>query len=184
MMLTIIYRRTDQQVMAWTSYIDCLNVVDGIISVNSPDLVLRGATLAQVSYSIFKDRTINRRYNDEGGEIPWTLAELAAELVLEPIAASDLPHSMHIAALKSVDVPNKKATVVRKWMGQNYEVPDCYVSLGALEAYQAGKIVVYNPAYPMGAAQNANSFVLVYFISENPYDTAIEIPVIVDKVVK
>jgi hypothetical protein len=105
-------------------------------------------------------------------------------LNLRDFTASELPRSMHIAALKAVDVATKKATVIRKWMGINYEIADCRVSLIAYEHYQAGKIKVFNPAYPITAPQNADCFVLVYFISENPYDTAIEIPVIVDKVVK
>ena len=94
------------------------------------------------------------------------------------------PRSMHIAALTAVDTVNKKGTVVRKWLGQNYTYDNCYVSLQALEAYQAGKIKLFNPAFGINAPENADSFVLVYFVSENPYDESLEIPVIVDKLVK
>ena len=94
------------------------------------------------------------------------------------------PQSMHIAALTAVDTVNRKGTVVRKWMGQNYTYDNCYVSLQALEAYQAGKIKLFNPAFGINAPENADSFVLVYFVSENPYDESLEIPVIVDKLVK
>jgi len=94
------------------------------------------------------------------------------------------PRSMHIAALTAVDTVNKKGTVVRKWLGENYTYTGCYCSLQALEAYAAGKIKLFNNAFGINAPQNADSFVLVYFVSENPYDESLEIPVIVDKLVK
>jgi hypothetical protein len=94
------------------------------------------------------------------------------------------PQSMHVAALMAVNVTAKKATVVRKYLGQNYTTSNCYVSLQALEAYQAGKLKLYNPAYGINSTQNADSFVLVYFISETPFDTELAIPVIIDKIVR
>lgn len=100
------------------------------------------------------------------------------------IAAADLPSSMHIAALTAVDTVNKKGTVVRKWMGENYTYTGCYCSAQALAEYQAGRLKLYNNAFGILAPENADSFVLVYFVSENPYDESLEIPVIVDKLVK
>lgn len=116
-------------------------------------------------------------------EIEVTQEEWEHELWLR-LHDQGAPKSMHIAALIGVDAQNKKGTVTRKWMGQNYTYDNCYVSLQALEAYQAGKLKLFNPAYGIKAPQNADSFVLVYFVSENPYDEAIEIPVIIDKLVK
>jgi hypothetical protein len=149
--------------------------------------------LTKVDYRLYPKQSFTPLYEDaqvgatEDGKpiyekrIAWQTID---SLSLRDFTADELPHSMHIAALKAVDVVSKKATVVRKFMGVNYEVPNCYVSLGALEAYQAGKIKLFNPAYAITAPQNADCFVMVYFISETPYDEAIEIPVIVDKVVK
>jgi hypothetical protein len=94
------------------------------------------------------------------------------------------PQSMHIAALTAVNTPTKKGTVVRKWHGENYTYQGCHVSLQALGAYQSGDLKLYDNAFGPNAPENANSFVLVYFVSENPYDTALEIPVIVDKLVR
>jgi len=95
-----------------------------------------------------------------------------------------VPRSMHIAALTAVNTSTKKGTVVRKWMGENYTYTGCYCSAQALAEYQAGRLKLYNNAFGINAPENADSFVLVYFVSENPYDTALEIPVIVDKLVK
>lgn len=127
---------------------------------------------------------IQAHLNSREDEIKADIVAHSPVSLIKRLDLSDPPQSMHVAALKSVDVATKKATVVRKWMGTNYETSGCYVSLGALEAYQAGKLKVFNPAYPITDPQNADCFVLVYFISETPYDTAMEIPVIIDKVVK
>ena len=136
--------------------------------------------LTKASWGYYADKPIQRQYDEDGMKLPLYLSDLD----LSPMTAADLPRSMHIAALTAVDVPSKKGTVVRKWMGENYTYTGCYVSLQALEAYAAGKIKLFNNAFGINAPQNADSFVLVYFVSENPYDESLEIPVIVDKLVK
>ena len=136
--------------------------------------------LTKASWGYYADKRIQRQYDEDGMELPLYLSDLD----LSPMTAADLPRSMHIAALTAVDTVNKKGTVVRKWLGENYTYDNCYVSLQALEAYQAGKIKLFNNAFGILAPQNADSFVLVYFVSENPYDESLEIPVIVDKLVK
>ena len=117
-------------------------------------------------------------------EIEVTEQEWEAELALR--REENLPKSMHVAALKSVSVVDgsPRGIVVRKSLGQNYEITNCRVSQTAYDNYQAGKIKVYDTNYGINAPENKDSFVLVYFISENPYDEEIEIPVIVDKVIK
>ena len=121
---------------------------------------------------------------DELEETTATLEEWEAELALR--REENLPRSMHIAALKSVAMVNgsPRGTVIRKHLGQNYEVVNCRVSQSAYTNYQAGEIKVFNPAYLITAPENADCFILMSFISETPYDTEIEIPVIMDKVVK
>ena len=131
------------------------------------------------------DQDVSHLFEWQGDDSDGAWVFLGCALVdLTPISASDLPKSLHIAALTAVDTVNKKGTVVRKWMGENYTYDNCYVSLQALEAYQAGKIKLYNNAFGINAPENADSFVLVYFVSENPYDESLEISVIVDKLVK
>jgi len=102
------------------------------------------------------------------------------------ITADDLPKSMHVAALKSVAIidGSPRATVYRIFMGVKYEIPDCRVSQSAYDAYTSEKLKVYNPSYDWQAPENKDCFVLVYFISETPYSNEVQIPVIVDKVIK
>ena len=96
------------------------------------------------------------------------------------------PKSMHVAALKSVAMVSgsPRATVYRLYQGRVYEILNCRVSQTAYDSYLAAKIKVYNPAYNWQAPENKDCFVLVYFISETPYGTEIDIPVIIDKVIK
>jgi len=151
--------------------------------------------LAKYEYKLYPPQIYNPPYQTivvgqtEDGEpiteqqVIWNSITIDS-LGLRDFTTDELPHSMHIAALKSVSLVggSPRATVIRKWRGVNYEIVDCRVSLIAYEHYQAAKIKVFNPAYAITAPQNADCFVMVYFISETPYDTAIEIPVIVDKV--
>jgi hypothetical protein len=97
-----------------------------------------------------------------------------------------LPWSLHVAALKSVAMVSgsPRATVIRKYLGINYEIPNCRISQVAYDNYMAGKIKVFNPAYDINAVENKDCFVLIYFITEVPYNTEINIPVLIDKVIK
>ena len=98
----------------------------------------------------------------------------------------ELPQSMHVAALKSVGMVNgsPRATIYRMYLGVVYEIPNCRVSQIAYDNYVAGKVKVYNSSFGMNAEENKDSFVLIYFISENPFNEEMEIPVVVDKVIK
>lgn len=138
--------------------------------------------LTKAGWGYYKDKYIERQYDEDEMELPIYMDDLD----LEPMDADDLPKSMHIAALMSVSMVNgsPRGTVVRKYLGENYTLENCRVSQSAYDNYQAGKIKVYDTNYGVNAPENKDSFVLVYFISENPYDEEIEIPVIVDKVVK
>lgn len=116
-----------------------------------------------------------------------TQEETAALLAYLATLPPDVPpKSLHIAALKSVAIVDgsPRATVVRKYLGVNYETTNCRVSQVAYDYYVAGKIKVYNPSYGLGAPENKDCFVLVYFISETPYDNQVEIPVVMDKIIK
>lgn len=101
----------------------------------------------------------------------------------EPII---MPKSMHIAALKNVSLVNgsPRATIIRKYLGQSYEITNCHVSQTAYDNYQAGKIKVYDDNYGINEPQNADCFTLVSFISENPSNNEIEIPILIDKAIK
>lgn len=138
--------------------------------------------LTKAGWGYYKDKLIERTYDDEENELPLYMYDLD----LEPMDADDLPKSMHVAALTGVNMVNgsPRGTVVRKYLGENYTIENCRVSQTAYDNYQAGKIKVYDTSYGLNDPENKDSFVLVYFISENPYDEEIEIPVIVGKVVK
>lgn len=117
-------------------------------------------------------------------EVEVTTQAWEAELAIR--REENLPRSLHVAALKLVSMAtgSPRATVIRKYLGQNYEIENCRVSQTAYDNYQAGKIKVYDSSYGINAPENKDSFVLVYFISETPYNEEIEIPVIIDKVIK
>ena len=138
--------------------------------------------LTKAGWGYYKDKYIERQYDEEGIELPIYMDDLD----LEPMDADDLPKSMHVAALTAVNMVNgsPRGTVVRKYLGENYTIENCRVSQTAYDNYQAGKIKVYDTSYGVNDPENKDSFVLVYLISENPYDEEIEIPLIVGKVVK
>ena len=177
--MIITYRKSDNLV---------ISIVEGFPNVweENGQLLIEGGSspllndLATAAWGRYQDMPVERLYDANGVALPLYLGDLD----LSPIAAGDLPRSMHIAALTAVDVATKRGTVVRRWLGSNYTYTDCRVSLQALEAYQCSKLKVFDPAYAVTAPENVDCFVLVYFVSENPFDEEIEIPVVVDKVVK
>jgi len=122
--------------------------------------------------------------------IPPRLSSIVTDNMLpyayeEPSPVLTPTESLHVAALMSVYLSPDgypRANVTRKYMGQNFSITNCRVSLIAYEHYQAGKIKLFNNAYPFTDPNNADCFVLVYFISETPFDDTMDIPVIIDKV--
>ncbi|GAG92723.1 unnamed protein product [marine sediment metagenome] len=125
--------------------------------------------LSEASWGFYKYKPITAIYEaDEYGElieIPQTISELG----LEPIDAGDLPHSQHIAKIKSICLAcAKPVTVTRKWLGVLYDI-DCLVSQSIVELYQMGKVDI-------------GDYVIVSFIDETPNSQEINIPVAVDKV--
>lgn len=148
----------------------------------SDQTVARGVNKAAVTYGYYKYKSIEPVYDNAGNELPIYMMDLG----LEAVSGGDLPKSMHIAALKAVSLVDgsPRATVVRKYRGQNYEITDCRVSQVAYDNYLAGKIKLYDPTYGMNDSENKDSYVLVYFISEMFYSSEVEIPVIIDKVIK
>ena len=103
-----------------------------------------------------------------------------------PTTWENIPMSMHVAALKSVALVDgsPRAVVYRLYLDKVYEIPGCRVAQVAYDNYLAGKIKVYNSSYSWQAPENKDCFVLVYFISETPYGDEVQIPVIVDKIIK
>ena len=180
-MLIVVYAKADGIVFNWCEYEPDTCAIESW-GIETPCFTMKGVDWDKVAYGIYKWQKIDRKYDEEGHEIPWYLSELNLQPLDGP--AQILPRSMHVAALTAVDGVAKRATVIRKYEGVNYTIPNCRTSQQALTAYQTGELKVYNPAYNITAPENKDCFVLVYFISETPFDTEIEIPVIVDKVVK
>ncbi len=122
--------------------------------------------LSKAGWGLYHRKEIYPRYEaDMDVEIPWLMSELA----LEPVAAADLPHSQHIAKVKSINPAlTKPVMVTRKWMGQTYDIA-CLASESIVALYQAGKVQV-------------GDYVIVSFIDEIPETEEISIPVVVDKV--
>lgn len=183
-MLIVVYRTDNEEVLGWCEY------SPNTVKINPSSIETScwkiKADWEIVTYGIYQWQEIEKKYEyDEEGEpyeVPWYLSELNLQPLEDPSQA--LPKSMHIAALTAVDVVLMRATVVRKYEGVNYTILNCRVSQQAATAYQTGALKIFNPAYNITAPENADCFVLVYFISETPYDAEIEIPVIIDKVNK
>lgn len=175
--MAVFYTRAGEKALFACTNAQIIDVEDGTWTVTSPQLMVTGIKQALVNYGLFRYKAI---------VIDPTAPPTMTELALEAITWSDLPMSMHVSALKSVSAVSgsPRATVVRKYMGINYEVPNCRVSQVAYDNYVAGKIKVFNPAYGIDAPENKDCFVLVYFITEVPYNTEVNIPVVIDKVIK
>ena len=175
--MAVFYTRADERALFACTNAQIIDVGDGTWNVTSQQIVAVGIKQSLVTYGLYKYKALTI-----GPASPPYMADLG----LEAITWEDLPKSMHVAALKSVAMVSgsPRATVIRKYLGINYEIPNCRVSQVAYDNYVAGKITVFNPAYGIDAPENKNCFVLVYFISETPYGTEVMIPVLVDKVIK
>jgi len=93
------------------------------------------------------------------------------ELNLTYYTTETLPHSQHIAWLKSINPESAyPAIVTRLWMGKTYDI-NCLVSQSIVELYAMDKISV-------------GDYVIVSFIDEHPYYEARSVPILVDKVYK
>lgn len=123
--------------------------------------------LSKAGWGYYKDKVIQRQYDDEGNELPLYLADLD----LEPITVDDLPKSEHIGRLKAINPAQAKpATVTRRFMGQDYDVA-CLATQSVKELYQAGDIQI-------------GDYVLVSFIEEIPNTIERHIAIVTDKVYK
>lgn len=123
--------------------------------------------LSKAGWGYYKDKYIERQYDEEGMELPLYMDDLD----VEPITAVDLPSSEHIGKLISVDSSLAKPAVVRRrFYGQNYDVK-CLVTQSVAELYQNGALQV-------------GDYVLVSFIEEIPDTEERLIAIITDKVYK
>jgi hypothetical protein len=160
--MVVFYDNTDDTVIGWARYDPELEIIDvaGEMTVISSDIGMRGVDSTIVDYGFYKYKEIA-----QGGEV--TLDDLN----LEPVEASDLPFSEHIAKVKEI-VPTrpKPVTVTRKFMGQTYDV-NCLISQTVRQLYQDGKVGV-------------GDFVIVSFIEEHPNEAEIHVPIVTDKVFK
>jgi len=176
MLLT--YRKDTNQVITIVQGFPKVWEIDNQLrQVSEPIILIRDLT--QLDWGYYADKVIPRHYDEEGEELPIYLNELDLS-----VTADELPKSMHIAALVAVDAPAKKGTVARLWQGEVYTYSGCHVTQQAMDAYIGGNLKVYDTNYGWNDPENADSYVWVYFISESPFDTALEIPLIGDKVVK
>jgi len=175
--MAVFYTKAEERALFACTNAQIVDNGDGTWTVTSPQIVVTGVNQALVTYGLFKYKAVT---------IDPSSPPYLADLELEAITWEDLPHSMHVAALKSVAMVSgsPRGTVYRLFMGVAYEIPNCRVSQVAYDNYLAAKIKVYNPAYNWQAPENKDCFVLVYFISEVPYGNEVEIPVIIDKVIK
>ena len=180
--MAVFYKRDNEQVIGAYSNAIITDRGDGRWDVEGREGSMTGVSQSLMTYGLYQYQKIDKLYDEEGYELPLYLSDLN----LQPITWSDLPQSMHAAALKSVAIVDgsPRATVYRMFMGVAYEVPNCRVTQSAYDNYMADTIKLYNPAYHWNAPENKDCFVLVYFISETPYGTEIDILVIVDKVIK
>jgi hypothetical protein len=175
--MAVFYTRADERVLFWCSDAQIIDNGDGLWDVVSPQLIAYDIEQSSVNYDLYRYMPFYVDYAN-----PPYLNSLG----LQNITWEDLPQSLHIAALESVALVSgsPRANVTRLYMGQEFLITNCRVSLQAYIAYGGGNITLRNHAYGLGALQNANCFVLVYFISETPYGTEIGIPVVIDKVIK
>ena len=182
--MAVFYKTENGEVVYWCTKSQIIDRGDGTWDIydSRGRVVVDGVKQDYASYSLYQYKEIEKVYDEEGFELPLYLNDLN----LQPVTWSDLPQSMHAAALKSVAIVDgsPRAVVYRMFMGISYEVPNCRVTQSAYDNYMAGTIKPYNPAYHWNAPENKDCFVLVYFISETPYGTEVDIPVIVDKVIK
>ena len=178
--MAVFYTKAEEIVLFWCTNAQIIDNGDGTWDVESPQIGASGVSQELATYGLYKYTSIPQ-------PSPGTIIYLA-DLDLQAITWEDLPQSMHVAALKSVAVidGSPRGTVYRLFMGVAYEIPNVRVSQSAYDAYTSApaKLKVYNPSYSWQAPENKDCFVLVYFISETPYGDEVQIPVIIDKVIK
>jgi len=176
--MAVFYTRADERIVLWCADAQIIDNGDGTWDVVSNiGYSATGVSQDMVAYGLYQYQDLS---------IDMMAPPYLDDLGLVPITWQDLPRSMHVAALKSVAMVagSPRAEVYRLYMGQAYVIPGCRVTQTAYDNYLAGTIHLYNPSYSWQAPENANCFVLVYFISETPYSNEVMIPVIVDKVIK
>jgi len=94
--------------------------------------------LTKAGYKEYPDQGITIPRDEEGNELPITLAELN----LRDFEALDLPTSQHLARIKSIDVTKAKPmTVTRTYQGIDFDIP-CVVTQNIKDQYVEGKIQV------------------------------------------
>ena len=183
--MAVFYTKADHQVLFWCADATITDNGDGTWDVDSPQVKANGVNRETVEYGLYQLDPFNPHpVDDEGNEIPVYLEDLN----LSPVTSEDLPHSMHVAALSDVYLVNgsPRCDVIRLYLGEQYTVTGCRVAQQAYDSYQAGEITLYDPAYGLGDDHNKDCFVLVYFVTETPFGSgdSIELPVVVDKVIK
>lgn len=161
----------------WVTDALIVDTGDGKWDVTSPQLKATGVNQAMVDYDLYKYKPLP----DLSGNTYYL-----GDLALQEITWGDLKRSMHAAGLVDVYMVNGKprATVRRFYMGKTYDIPNCRVSQTAYDNYISGKLKVFNDEYGWLAPENENCFVMVYFLSETPFNNELMIPVILDKVIK
>lgn len=131
----------------------------------SSQIVSRGIDKSKVAYEVYQGQEVEPQYDEDGIELPIYMTDLN----FQSPTGIDLPHSQHIAKLKSVNPAlAKPATVVRRFMGVNYDVR-CLVSQSAVDMWLAGTLQI-------------GDFVIVSFIDEIPNETERYVAIVVDKV--
>lgn len=128
----------------------------------SDQIVAGGVNKSKVAYEIYRAEPL---------PTTGTGNTTVDDLELETPTGIDLPHSQHIGELTAVN-PSlaKPATVVRRYMGVNYDV-QCLVSQSVVNMWLSGQLQV-------------GDFVIVSFIDEIPGTTEVNLAIVVDKVYK
>jgi len=124
--------------------------------------------LNEVNWTFFQYQPIEVPFEVvDGVEVPLDIT--MGELGLSFITADSLPHSQHIAIVKSIDPQRAKpVTVTRRWIRENYD-ENCLISESIWQLYILGKVGV-------------GDYVIVSFIEEHPNSQELNIPVVVDMV--
>jgi len=93
------------------------------------------------------------------------------ELNLVHFTPDNLPHSQFVGKLIAVNLSAiKPATVRRVFYGETYDV-NCLVGENAAQLWISGKLLV-------------DDFVIVSYITEVPFGTKVNLPILVDKINK
>lgn len=175
--MAVFYRKADEQVYKWFTNVQIIDRGDGKWDVIGSQISVKGIYQETVAYGLYQYKPIPD---------PRTNIIYLDDLDLQAITWEDLKRSMHAAGLLDVYSEDGKprATVRRFYMGKSYDIPDCRVSQTAYDNFNDGKIKKYDPAFGWLAPENKDCFVMVYFLSETPFNNELMIPVIVDKVIK